>query len=251
MNSEKLLSAIGNLNDELVENAKRVHRNYKVLISIAACLCILIALPFFFAPEEPEAMGGPPSIEVDGQTYIISPHIAVSENIPQGFFKGGKGEIDGTEYTYYISSQTPYFVYVYQEINTNGEVDSTGTLIPTKPHYAYVRYVRSDIRGKDLIMVNGTLYASVWSYSTNTSLSPRTETLPDGFEYYGETAFCGYDTIPARELESNSGKAQVYISETKPSTVLVSTSWYTATKEEGKQTKHYGYNVYIPFNVIM
>lgn len=249
MNSENLLYAIGNINDELIENATKPRFNYKALVSIAACLCIIIALPFFFAPQEPEAMGGAPSIAVNGTNYIISPYVAISDNIPEGFVFGGKEKIVNEKCEYYISSNNPYWVYVYQQVRTNGKTDSNGTLISTEPHYAYVRYVRADIRGKDLIMVNGSLYASVWSYNTDNSPSPRTETLPEGFEYYGETAFCGYDTIPEKELESNTGIAQVYVSLAEPNAVLVSTSWHTATGDENGETLHKGYNFYVPFSV--
>ena len=247
MNSEKILFAMGNINDELIENALKPRRRYKIPGAIAACLCLLLVLSLFHTHEEPEAMGGAPGIEVGGQNYIISPYIAISEDIPEGFSYGGKGEINGTEHVYYIGRNFPYWVYVYQEVLTDGQVDENGTLISAEPHYAYVRYVRADIRGKDLIMVNGSLYASVWSHNTDTDIPARTETLPEGYEYYGETAFCGYDTVPRNDLESNTGQAQIFVSESQPDRVLVSTSWYTATKEENGETKHYGYNVYIPF----
>ena len=64
----------------------------------------------------------------------------------------------------------------------------------------------------------------------------------------GLTEFSGYDSLPTGTLSSNVGALEVYAHPDQPDLILVSTQWYTATKEEGGQTLHTGFNVYIRYD---
>ena len=240
---------------------------------VAACLCLVIAaIPFFtFDSSTPQdAMdpegGGPPHLLIDGRKYIISPHLSVSNELPDGFAVAGNIDIvDGfANCPYYLNPNMPEWIYVYHEVRTDGTVDATGTLTSAPPHNAYVRYVDERLRGKDLVCYNGKYYISMWSaeyYGDNPDITReyydemdslygiRIEgTVPNGFELAGTAVFTGDDTIPEGTLVSNKEEAAVYFNPNDPSVIFVETHWFTATAGENGQTRHDGYNVYILYD---
>jgi len=188
-------------------------------------------------------------------TYIVSPYLAVSETLPDGFAYGGTTAVEGVgDCAYYIKEEMPEWVYVRQEVRTTGEVDASGTLIPAEPHDAYVRYVDARLRGRDLVAYNGQLYVSLWTamdgdtdetlqQSAKAQYGLRTETLPDGFASVGAAAFTGLDTIPEGTLAANIDDAQIYANAEQSELLFVSTVWYTAP--DADEIRHDGWNTYI------
>ena len=174
MKSEMLLSAIGDIKEEFIEEAKPTGKNRARLIRsiAAACIVLMVACSAVImsiqkpaSPSDGELM---PHVIVEDEVYFISPWISpwieISETVPEGFSEMGTVEVEGYgKCPYYKNENIPYWVYVYHEVRTNGEVDETGSLINTEPHKAYVRYVREDVRGKDFVFAEGTLYESMWS----------------------------------------------------------------------------------------
>lgn len=72
--------------------------------------------------------------------------------------------------------------------------------------------------------------------------------VPDGFISVGAAEFSGDDTIPRGKLACNVGAYDVYANPDDPDIVLLPTYWHTHTQEEGKDTQHEGYNVYIRYD---
>lgn len=237
--------------------------------ALAACLCVLLILPVFLAhpvetPQKPESGDGPPSLVVEGIVFYISPHFALSQELPTGFSYAGEADVGGFENcSYYVNPDMPEWVYVYQEVLTDGTVDSTGSLTRTEPHHAYVRYVDERLRGKDLVSYHGSYYISLWSAQcygdqpdVNAEYYDSMETrygirikgdAPESFSHVGTAEFSGYDTIPSGTLSSNQGTHEIYFDANEPDVLLVSTSWYTAPDENG-ETRHEGFNVYIRYD---
>ncbi len=177
MNKDKVLDSIEYTDSKLIEEAEFKDANKKSPIwlkwaAIAACLCLVagFAIPTVFHQQAESPVDsvnpsdGPSNLVISGIRYIISPHIAVVDELPDGFELAGKASVGGFENCpYYTNTDVPEWVYVYQEVRTNGVVDATGTLVSSKPHNAYVRYVDERLRGKDLVSYNGDYYISMWS----------------------------------------------------------------------------------------
>lgn len=279
MKNEKLLQAIGNIDDELVYGAvndtkkKKKNNVWIKLGAMAACLCLVaaVAIPtmLYHQPESPNDMidlgNGPASLVVNCTNYIISSHMAVTDELPAGFTKAGEAAVAGFEpCPYFTNPDVPEWVYVYQEVLTDGTVDATGTLNRTEPHDAYVRYVDERIRGKDIVCYNGNYYISMWSadvdgnypdvsseyYNTmESAYGIRIEgNVLDGFVSAGVAEFLGYDTIPSGMLTSNESASEIYANSDNQEVILVSTEWYTAPIGENGETNHSGYNVYIHYD---
>ncbi len=193
MNTEKLVNAIGEIDEELIYNAANDTAKvktfpWKKLIPVAACLCVAAAiwaaLPFIDSmlgtaeseapqsPEEPREPGTavdephdlPPSFTYNGNRYIISSYASLEEELPEGFAFAGETTTNSFEgpKPFYVNPDIPEWIYVYQEVRTTGEVDENNTLIPAEPHGAYVLYVDSRLRGKHLINYEGEMYISLW-----------------------------------------------------------------------------------------
>lgn len=272
MNSEDLYRAIGEIQEERLAAAFAPPRKRWGLRRAALAACLLLCagfalfalLPGRVSPEEPESGDGPPSLTVDGQSYLISPHLAVETTLPEGFSPAGEAEVTGVgRCTYYQNPDLPEWVYVLQEVRTTGEVDESGTLIPAEPHEAYARYVDARLRGRDLLSVDGVLYISLWSaddWSETPDVDKDRSTAvreqygvriegeaPSGFTLAGTAEFSGYDTIPKGALSSNQEVGAVYVSEEETDIVLFSTVWFTASDEETGETEHQGFDVYLRY----
>ncbi len=267
MSSERILNCIQNISDEYIADAGKSHkRSYIRWIALAASLILMVsgvfaALPLLKTPIESESPSeeiGPSSIELDGITYIISPYLSMSKELPEGFAFKGSADISGMkDCKFYVSSSRPEWVYVYQMVRTDGSTDESGTLNTTEPHYEYVRYVSADIRGKEFISYHGRLYVSMWSapLSLNEALYDDVKLqygvriegeIPHGFMSAGIAEFSGLDTIPVGDLSCNTESAEVFFNPDDERVLLLPTTWYTAADENG-EILHNGYNVYIIF----
>ena len=232
----------------------------------AACLCLLLAaIPAFSQkPSTPQEgatdYGGPPRVAVNGRTYVISPYLANAEELPDGFTYAGTTDVDNgfEDCAYYTNPDIPEWIYVYQEVRTDGTVDETGTLVSTPPHNAYTRYVDERLRGKKLVCFDGNYYISMWSawYSGEDPdvIEAYYEKIyeqygiqiegavPDGFTLAGTAAFSGDDTVPKGTLASNEGEVEVYYDASNPEVILVEARWFTV------QGAHDGFDVYILYD---
>ncbi|MBP3941392.1 MAG: hypothetical protein J6D00_07905 [Christensenellaceae bacterium] len=204
-----------------------------------------------FADEEnAETSEMAPNFTINGRTYMISPSLAMSETLPEGFSYAGDVYVGGFDEKLpcYTNENTPEWVYVYQEVTTNGTVDEHGTLNRTEPHMAYVRYVVLELRGKSLIMVDGKLYVSLWTAGNapyyEEKYGVRTTEKPKDARYIGNSVFCGKDSIPKKDLEANFEPLEVYLAD---EVLYVGASWFTWTAEEDSETQHFGYDIFIPY----
>ncbi|MBQ4642895.1 MAG: hypothetical protein IJB66_01575 [Oscillospiraceae bacterium] len=276
MRGNEFLEKTGLIAPEYIEEAeqkpKRRKKHWIKWLASAACICVIagfaLSAGFNEPPEEPESSDpgeGPANLTVNGTQYFISPHIAVFEKIPEGFEYAGEAEVGGFENRpYYVNPDVPEWVYVYHEVRTNGEIDSSGTLVPAEPHDAYVRYVDERLRGDDIVCVDGEYYISMWSatpYGDNPDVTWEYLDVieekygiriegepPEGFVFLGTTEFSGYDTVPKGKLVSNEGEFDVYANPDNPEVIYVSTFWHTATADENGETRHEGFNVYIKYD---
>ena len=277
MRGNEFLEKMGLIAPEFIEEAeakqKRRKNPWLKWLAAAACICILagvvLSVDFYEPPQEPETSApgeGPPNFTENGIKYFISPYAdSVYKELPEGFVYAGETDVGGFENCpYYVNPDMPEWVFVYHEVRTNGEVDSSGTIIPAEPHDAYVRYVDERLRGKDLVCVSGDYYISMWSakpYGNNPDVSAEyydeMETkyevriegeLPEGFVLIGTTEFSGHDTVPKGNLVSNEGEFEVYANPDIPEIIYVSTFWYTATADENGETRHEGFNIYIKYD---
>ena len=277
MRGNEFLEKIGLIAPEFIEEAeakqKRRKNPWLKWLAAAACICILagvvLSVDFYEPPQEPETSApgeGPPNFTENGIKYFISPYAdSVYKELPEGFVYAGETDVGVFENCpYYVNPDMPEWVFVYHEVRTNGEVDSSGTIIPAEPHDAYVRYVDERLRGKDLVCVSGDYYISMWSakpYGNNPDVSAEyydeMETKyvvriegepPEGFVLTGTTEFSGHDTVPKGNLVSNEGEFEVYANPDIPEIIYVSTFWYTATADENGETRHEGFNIYIKYD---
>lgn len=280
MRKEEFAEVLGGISEDYVKEAETAQKTEKPSWvkwgAAAACLCLVVlaAMTFFQSSGTPQegvdqadpSGDGPPHFVIDDIAYIISPHLSVTEELPEGFVPAGNiSIIDGFEdCPYYLNPDMPEWVYVYHEVRTDGTVDAAGTLTSTTPHNAYVRYVDERLRGRDLICHNGKYYISMWSAESFGDHPDVTEeyydemyalyglriegAAPDGFVLAGTAEFTGYDTVPAGTLASNTEAAEVYYNPDDPAAVLVQTHWFTATAEESGETRHDGFNVYILYD---
>ena len=270
MRGNELLDKMELANPVYVEAADRKpirkRRGWIPWAAAAACLCLLLAaIPVFSQKAStPQAgmtdYGGPPRAVVNGRTYVISSHLANSEELPDGFTYAGTADIDnGFEAcAYYTNPDIPEWIYVYQEVRTDGTVDETGTLVSTPPHNAYTRYVDERLRGKKLVCFDGNYYISMWSAEGSGDDPDASEayyekiyeqygrriegTVPDGFTLAGTAAFSGDDTVPKGALASNEGELDVYYDASNPEVILVEAHWFTV------DGAHDGFDVYILYD---
>lgn len=251
MTSEELFESLGDIREDHIACGRRLPVHRRQWAVLAACICLILLIPFALLQpgrDSVETADLPANLTLNGTRYFISPYLAVSAECPEGFVYGDETTVDGVgECAYYVSEDCPEWVYVRQEVNTDGKVDETGTLIRTEPHEVYVRYVDERIRGKKFVSFDGALYISLWDYADARALSTygrRTETLPDEFSLIGTAEFTGYDTVPTGVLGCNTGSPEIYAGEDEQ-VLLVSTEWHTATAEENGETLHTGWNVYV------
>ncbi|MBE6883745.1 MAG: hypothetical protein E7487_03985 [Ruminococcaceae bacterium] len=277
MTAEQLYDMLGDIEENHIALAGTTNRKKKIGTAawvrwgaVAACLCIVIVLVVILVPETTpdtvlpsnDTQEGPPHIIVEGHTFYISPHMAVSREIPEGFVFAGEAEMVGMGVcSYYRNPEIPEWVYVLHEVATDGAVDTTGTLNRTEPQDSYVRYVDERVRGKYMVSYNGELYIELWNavyYGENPDVSRefydsvkrafgvRIEgAAPEGFVSVGMMEFSGYDRIPEGILSGNKGKLEVLVSPEDPDVILVETRWHTATANENGETEHRGYDVYV------
>lgn len=277
MTNEKLYEAIGDISDNKIKEAKQVRKAKQPIWlkwgAMAACLCLVVglAIPIVFhqtaeTPHDTMDPGdGPSSLVVNETSYIISSYLAVTDELPDGFIQTGEADVGGFEdCPYFTNPDVPEWIYVYQEVMTDGTVDASGTLKRTDPHNAYVRYVDVRLRGKDLVCYNDEYYISMWSaehygnfpdvsseyYNTmKSTYGIRIEgDALEGFVSAGIAEFSGYDTIPRGALASNEGAYEVYVNPSNPDVILVATQWNTAQVGENGETNHSGFNVYIRYD---
>ncbi len=279
MTNEKLYEVIGDISDHKIKEAKQIKKvkpfRWLKWGTMAACLCLIVVLAIPIAlhhieeipsPHDTmESYDGPSSLIVNGTTYVISSHLAVTDELPDGFLQVGEVTIDESENCpYFVNPDIPEWVYVYQEVLTDGTVDASNTLNRTEPHNAYVRYVDIRLRGKDLICYQNMYYISMWtaeSYGNFPDVSTEYyDTMentygiriegdaPDGFIFAGTTEFSGYDTVPRGAFASNEGTYEVFVDSNNPDVLLVTTQWYTAPVNEKGEVEHHGFNVYIRYD---
>lgn len=278
MSKDRVIDSLSRIDDDMIQGVealrrKKKHPEWMKWGALAACLCLVVAfaIPTVFRQpvESPndtmDPSDGPSSLVVNGVNYLISSHLAVSDELPDGFVHAGEASVGGFEgCPYYTNPDMSEWIYVYQEVSTDGTVDATGTLNRTEPHNAYVRYVDVRLRGKDLVCYNGEYYISMWSaedYGSFPDVSheyyDKMESTygiriegdtPDGFISVGIAEFSGNDTIPRGELVSNEGAYEVYANPSDPDVVLVTTKWHTAPVGENGETSHSGFNVYIRYD---
>lgn len=256
MTSETFYEILGDINAERVNEAHTAKKDKKPAwgkwCALAACLCLVVTLSFVMEfptgdgslnPKDPA-----PHFVLGDRTFVVSSYWTFDDGLPKGFTYSGEIQIygEGEYYSYYRNPDIPEWVYVYQE---------------TKYGWRYGRYVDERLRGAKLVAYNGQLYISMVSAKTygddpdvSTAFYDEMKMLygkqgegaaPDGFVSVGTTEFSGYDTIPRGELASNTDKSEVWANPDDPNVILVATAWHTSTAEEGKETRHEGYNTYI------
>lgn len=277
MKREKFCELLGEINENYVKEAETIKKAKKPVWvkwgAMAACLCLVVALAIptvFHQPAESpndtmDPGDGPSSLVVNGVNYLISSHLAVSDELPDGFVHAGEASVGGfVGCPYFTNPDVPEWVYVYQEVMTDGTIDASGTLNRTDPHNAYVRYVDVRLRGKDLVCYNDEYYISMWSaedygnfpdvsseyYNTmKSTYGIRIEgDAPEGFVSAGIAEFSGHDTVPHGALASNDGAYEVYVNPSNPDVILVATQWHTAPVGENGETNHSGFNVFIRYD---
>lgn len=232
-----------------------------LLLLLGLLLCLAAALSLRRQHTEEPQWSTLPHVEVNGVKYLPSSHGAVFEECPPGFVYGGDTKLDGQDTPYYIDPAVPQWVYLYQTCYNQW----------TREYYpAYVRYVEETLRGLTLLRYNGQLYARLLdvdylllkpAYQQDADLVKRFDSAdtrygwrfegaaPAGFSPLGVTVFDGYDTIPSSELGVNSlGKRQVWGSSAEPDVLLMEDAWSTHSAQEGKETRHDGFQVYIRFD---
>ena len=261
MKKEDFAALLTDIDDEHILDAEiytepKPRRIALRIAALAACLCLVLTaviLPLLHNAKPQEPMSpidtAPPHILLGGTMYVISPHLEMSDTLPEGFAYAGTAPAGGFDACdYFTNPAMPEWVYVHQEVcnNLTGETSMK-----------YVRYVDQAIRGKDFVCVGDALYVSLWSISPDEApaLYTRAEETygiriegdaPDGFISLGKAAFSGWDTIPAGVLASNTGTEEVLYDPADPDILLVSTAWHTAPDENGEQ-RHTGWNVYIRY----
>lgn len=278
MNRKDLYHSFNEVDDDILQRSEAAVSRTSPSVwlkwgALAACLCLIFALALpIMLRQSPESPGesispgiGPPSLTVSGVRYYVSSYPGISETLPDGFVHTGDATVGGNDpCPYYTNPDIPEWVYVYQEVTTDGTLDEYGVLNKTQPHNAYVLYVHERLRGKDLICYQGTYYISMWSAESYGSYPDVTHeywnemlstydirmegNVPDGFISAGIAKFSGYDTIPRGDLVSNTGDDEVFVNPNDPNVVLVATRWYSAPVGEGGETSHSGFNVYIRYD---
>ena len=249
-------------------SAKHKKTAWSKLGALTICLCLFLSTVGCHQSEKaPDELHYdlPPSLSVNGVTYVDSPHFSVTNVLPDGFLYAGETSIGGVDgFSYYTNVNVPERVYVYQEVTSDGTLDESGSLNRTEPYGAFVRYVDARLRGKDLVCYNGAYYISMWSADYYSSTPDVTEEYyneirnkydicikgdaPEGFVSIGITEFFGHDTIPSGTLSSNEGEYEVYANPDEPNVIFVETQWHTAPIGKDGETSHNGFHVYIRYD---
>lgn len=270
MRGNELLDKMGLIDPAYVEAADRwPARKKSGGWKWVACLYLLFTASLFFwhgtgSPQDEVSADDPPHVVVGDRKFYISPHLFVTDELPEGFAQAGTADIaDGYKNCpYYVNPDVPEWIYVCHEVNIDGTADETGTLINTPPHDAYVRYVDARLRGRDLICYDGRYYISLWSAETRSDVTKayfdsferpykvRIEgNAPEGFVFVGTAEFSGYDTVPKGSLASNKEAARVYSNPDDLNVIFVETHWFTAPDEgEEEEKRHDGFDVYILYD---
>ena len=281
MSKDKVIDSLTGIEDDMIETVAvmRSKKRRPIWIkwgALAACLCLImgILIPSVFKqnPESPQdtsdpgaSSTGPAGFVVNGRQYLISPHLSISKELPDGFSYAGETDVGGFENCpYFVNPDIPEWVYVSHEVSTDGTVDASGTINRTDPHVAYVRYVDIRLRGRHIVSYNGDYYISMWSVypsGENADISYeyyekmeatygiRIEGEPlEGFASVGIADFSGYDTVPRGKLACNEGSYEIFANPEDTDVILVSTEWYTAPVGENGETHHTGFNIYIKYD---
>ncbi len=298
MTAKQLFALLGQVDDAHIAGAETYRYRPKISKKIwlsaaatAACLCLVVSLfasmgadnkaldapgavPPVPTPSTPSApavpaeppaetpdtsLNGPPSVIIDGVTYMQSEHLtAITLTLPEGFAYAGQCEYG----PYYQSPDHPLWVYVQETVRTDGRADDTGTVIPIEPQPGYVRYVVEWLRLVDLVRVEDRLYCratseySYESFAFAQALSREEYTRlgdkygfrieadsVEGFALLGAADFTGHDTLPDGALAANVDNAMVYQNPDEPNIVLVENTWHSASGE------HHGFDVYLKWEV--
>lgn len=201
-------------------------------------------------PQEPEE-SRIPHVDVDGVTYYISSHLSSYDECPEGFVYKGTieyGDFAGCDY--YQNPDHPQLVYVYTMTNNDGRVDSSGTVIPTDWHMAYLRFADESMRGRSYICVDGVQYVSLasaygvvpWAFADRLMEEYGIQLegdLPEGFVSVGVTEFAGYDIWPTGTLSSNEAPTEVFVHPENAEVILAATEWHSV------KGVHRGYQVFV------
>lgn len=276
------LDLIGYIDNEFIEKADNYKSNKikysRVIFTMAACMCVVIGCVIFFGNNSPKTPEGSVSekhyqdgctdimshIDINGKSYYPGANITVKNELPEGFDYAGEADLGWDKpCKYYINTDAPECIYVYQEVTTNGKTDASNTMINTEPHFAYLRYVDIRLRGKSIVKYNSSYYISMWSADDYSDTPDVTEEYynsvfniydvriegeaPEGFEFVGKTDFSGDETVPKDNMTSNKGKLDLFADPDNPDIILLSTEWYTHTSTEKKETLHKGFDVYIKY----
>lgn len=259
MKEKDLFQAIEDTDDHLIEQSeKHVSVRWIKWIALAAGIILVSVLTIYFftkttGPSDENVEALPPGIVVDGVTYYISSWDISEAVLPAGFSYVGVVDsvtTDGKyllDSEYFTNAEIPEWIYVYGKtwVSTpQGEIESL----------VYIRFVTGEARFHDLLYLNGRLFESLWSFQSDDrdqlteKYGLRIENLPDGCVLAGSAFLEELDRIPGMELGVNNKNydgAKVYVNGNDDNAIYVSTSWYTSTETEGKETLHNGYDVFV------
>lgn len=266
MKAEKLFQAIGGADDELLERSEEKVKKVAWLkwgISAACLVAVAFAAVILLNTRDSDTVShdGPPEIMVNDTTYIMSSSYTAVSACPDGFEYNGTIDAGNTEdayligCNYYVNNEVPEWIYVYCEVWDSQNNAST----------AYVRFVAKDIRNNDFIRYNDRIYVSMWGDWFSKDDSHRAEydkmqerygirietDIPEDGVLAGKAHFEKTDRIPKIQLgvdDADYDNAEVYANPDDDQVLYVGTSWYTATKEEGGETLHTGYDIFILYD---
>lgn len=274
MDAEQLLYALTGIRDGLIREAvpdaaAPQRRRWPWAAALAACLCLvlLIARTHSASPAENETGGpgdnptagsevlppadagdsgdgggspgpgaAPPSLTVDGVTYVISSHFGmISAECPEGFTHAGETtpSYSDSPLPYYTNPERPEWVYVYQECYDQRKQAF---------YMGYVRYVEEVLRGLNLVRYQGTVYVflnDTYYLPYQTDVDPEDQARydavpyasvlkepPAGFAPVGKTVLDEYDLVPVSELGSNNMPGrQVLANPAEPDILLLRNYW--------------------------
>lgn len=267
MNAEQFSEALGEIDERYLTEAEAYRPKKTPWIkwtALAACFALAVFLGAKFLarpavkPEEPTG-DGPPFVIVEGRRYTVSPYFEYREELPEGFAENGTVYSPDWQADLPLAQnpEDPLLIYLWQKIQ-NGDP-------PKEPTFAWFPYVDPALRGRDLLSYNGVLYISMWSaqYWDGSSKDVsetfyresrsrfgdiRINRLPDSFVSVGTPDFIGHNLVPTGVLSANVELGEVFSDPNYSDAVLVSTHWYTHTKEEQRETRHDGYDVYIRYD---
>lgn len=263
MNAEQFSEALGEIDSRYPAEAEAYRpplSRWFRYAAVAACLVLAVFVGGKFLaapeakPETPNAGDGPPSVEIDGRAYILSPFFDYYEEMPDGYTESGTvfSEEWNAALPLATSPENPLRVFLLHKQT------------PDTPA-VWVPYVDFALRGRDLLSYNGVLYISMWTAQywdgssgdvsedfykvmRNCLGNIRITKRIDSFVSVGIPEFSGHDLVPTGTLSANKELGEVFADPAFPDAVLVSTFWYTHTPEETQQTRHEGYDIYIRYS---